>query len=77
MNLFRGEEHVARWALVNPVAATEGLIPLADLAAWFGMESRRHLLDDDYLSRWYPERDRERRAAMERLGKLTPFWMGS
>ncbi len=77
MNLFRGEEHVARWALVNPVAATEGLIPLADLAAWFGMESRRHLRDDDYLSRWYPERDRERRAAMERLGKLTPFWMGS
>lgn len=77
MNLFRGEEHVARWALLNPVAATEGLIPLADLAAWFGMESRRHLLDDDYLSRWYPERDRERRAAMERLGKLTPFWMGS
>ncbi len=77
MNLFRGEEHVARWALLNPAAATEGLIPLADLAAWFGMESRRHLLDDDYLSRWYPERDRERRAAMERLGKLTPFWMGS
>jgi hypothetical protein len=77
MNLFRGEEHVARWALLNPVAATEGLIPLADLAAWFGMESRRHLLDDDYLSRWYPERDRERRAAMERLGKATPFWLGS
>ena len=77
MNLFRGEEHVRRWALLNPVAATEGLIPLAGLAAWFGMPSRRHLLDDDYLSRWYPERDRERRAAMERLGKLTPFWMGS
>ncbi len=77
MNLFRGEEHVARWALLNPAAAAEGLIPLVDLAAWFGMESRRHLLDDDYLSRWYPERDRERRAAMERLGKLTPFWMGS
>ena len=76
MNLFRGEEHVARWALLNPAAAVEGLIPLADLAAWFGMESRRHLLDDDYLSRWYPERDRERRAALERLGKATPFWLG-
>ena len=76
MNLFRGEEHVRRWALLNPAAATEGLIPLADLAAWFGMESRRHLLDDDYLSRWYPERDRERRAALERLGKATPFWLG-
>ncbi len=77
MNLFRSEEHVSRWALLNPAAAAEGLIPLADLAAWFGMESRRHLLDDDYLSRWYPERDRERRAAMERLGKTTPFWLGS
>lgn len=77
MNLFRGEEHVRRWALLNPAAAVEGLIPFADLAAWFGMPSRRHLLDDDYLSRWYPERDRERRGAMERLGKLTPFWLGS
>ncbi len=77
MNLFRGEEHVRRWALLNPAAAVEGLIPLADLATWFGMESRRHLLDDDYLSRWYPERDRERRAAMERLGKASPFWLGS
>ena len=76
MNLFRGEEHVARWALLNPAAAAEGLIPLADLATWFGMPSRRHLLDDDYLSRWYPERDRERRAALERLGKATPFWLG-
>ncbi len=77
MNLFRSEEHVRRWPQLNPAAAVEGLIPLADLADWFGLPSRRHLLDDDYLSRWYPERDRERRAALTRLGKATPFWVGS
>ncbi len=73
MNLFRSEEHVRRWALFNPVS-TEGLIPLVDLAGLFATPSRRHLLDDDYLSVWYPQRGPERRAFLERIGKATPYW---
>jgi hypothetical protein len=75
MNLFRSEDHVRRWARFNP-AAVEGLIALPDLAALFGTPSRRHLLDDHYLSVWYPRRYEERRQMLERLGKATPFWLG-
>ncbi len=75
MNLFRSEEHVRRWALFNPRSG-EGLIALADLAALFGTPSRRHLLDHNYLSFWYPKRYEERRQVLERLGRATPFWLG-
>ena len=76
MNLFRSEEHVPRWAQFNP-AAGEGLIALPDLAALFGTESRHHWLDEDYLSRWLPQRARERREVLERIGKGTPYWLGT
>ena len=76
MNLFRSEEHVRRWSLFDP-AATQGLIPLTDLAALFGTPSRRHLLADDYLSSWYPRRYEERRQVLESLGRATPFWLGA
>ena len=76
MNLFRSEDHIRRWARFNP-DAEEGLIALPDLAALFGTPSRRHLLDDHYLSVWYPRRYEERRSVLEALGKATPFWLGS
>jgi hypothetical protein len=76
MNLFRSEEHVQRWALFN-ADAVEGFMPLTDLASLFGTPSRRHLLDDNYLSNWYPRRYEERRSVLDSLGKATPFWLGS
>jgi hypothetical protein len=44
---------------------------------FFGTESRRHMLDGDYLSTWLPRRAAERREYFERIGKTTPFWMGT
>lgn len=76
MNLFRSEEHVRRWSQFNP-AAEEGFIALPDLASFFGTETRQHMLDADYLSVWYPRRAAERRVVLERLGKTSPFWLGT
>lgn len=76
MNLFRSEEHARRWALFNP-ASEDGFISLPHLAAFFGTESRHHMLDADYLSAWYPKRAAERRALLERIGKAVPFWLGT
>jgi hypothetical protein len=76
MNLFRSEEHARRWPVFQ-ARAEEGFIALADLAGFFGTESRRHMLDADYLSVWYPRRAAERRAHLEGIGKTTPFWLGT
>lgn len=76
MNLFRSEEHARRWSLFNPVAG-DGFIGLPELAAFFGTESRHHMLDADYLSAWYPKRAAERRTFLERIGKAVPFWLGT
>jgi hypothetical protein len=76
MNLFRSEDHARGWSQFNP-ASEEGFISLPDLAAFFGTETRRHMLDPDYLSTWYPERAGERRAVLERIGKTSPFWLGT
>ena len=57
--------------------AEEGFIALGELAGFFATESRRHMLDDDYLSSWYPRRAAERREYLERIGKTTPFWLGT
>jgi len=76
MNLFRSEEHARRWPPFTP-RAEEGFIPLVDLAGFFGTESRRHMLDADYLSTWFPRRGAERRAYFERIGKTIPFWLGT
>jgi hypothetical protein len=76
MNLFRAEEHARRWSRFEP-RAEEGFITLTDLAGFFGTESRRHMLDPDYLSTWYPRRAAERRAYLERIGKTSPFSMGT
>jgi hypothetical protein len=76
MNLFRSEDHARRWPAFQ-ARAEEGFITLPALAALFGTESRRHLLDADYLSTWYPRRAAERRACLEEIGKATPFWLGT
>jgi len=76
MNLFRSEEHARRWSQFNP-ASEDGFIALADLADFFGTETRQHMLDANYLSVWYPRRAAERRAVLERIGKTSPFWLGT
>jgi hypothetical protein len=76
MNLFRSEDHARRWPQFNPKSEV-GFISLSDLAAFFATESRHHMLDDDYLSVWYPKRATERRTVLERIGKTVPFWMGT
>jgi hypothetical protein len=76
MNLFRSEEHARRWETFRP-ESEEGFIALPDLAGLFGTESRRHMLDADYLSRWYPLRAAERRDYLARIGKASPFWLGT
>jgi hypothetical protein len=76
MNLFRSEEHARRWTQFNP-ASEIGFISLPELAGFFGTETRRHMLDADYLSRWFPRRATERRDYMTRIGKAVPFWLGT
>ena len=76
MNLFRSEEHARRWSQFQP-RSEEGFITLDELAGFFGTESRRHMLDADYLSAWYPRRAAERRSHLEKVGKTSPFWMGT
>ena len=69
MNLFRSEDHARNWSRFNPDSA-ESIMALADRALVQGTESRRHWLDEDYLSVWYPRRGRERAEAMRELGKM-------
>jgi hypothetical protein len=76
MNLFRSEEHARRWPAFQ-ARAEEGFIALPELVSFFGTESRRHMLDADYFSVWYPRRAAERRAHLERIGKTSPFWLGT
>jgi hypothetical protein len=76
MNLFRSEEHARRWTQFNP-ASEVGFISLPELAGFFGTETRRHMLDADYLSTWFPRRATERRDYMARIGKSVPFWLGT
>jgi hypothetical protein len=76
MNLFRSEEHARRWTQFNP-ASEIGFISLPDLAGFFGTETRRHMLDADYLSAWYPRRAAERRDYITGIGKAVPFWLGT
>ena len=76
MNLFRSEEHARRWPAFQAKSA-QGFITLEALAGFFGTETRRHMLDADYLSVWFPRRAVERRAYLERIGKTTPFWLGT
>ena len=75
MNLFQSEEHVRNWNLLNP-DSVQGIMTLADWITMFSVESMKHMLDGDYLSRWQPQRGPERNAVLDQLGKTGPFWRG-
>jgi hypothetical protein len=66
MNLFRSEEHIARWLGGREPGATLPVTTLAELAvAWWGDR-----LDPD----WRPHTRDENQAILDRLGLTGPFW---
>jgi hypothetical protein len=68
MNLFRSEEHVARWLEVSgrEPGATISSGKLAELAAaWWG---------DRLSPEWRPRTQAESQAILDRLGLTSEFW---
>ena len=68
MNLFRSEEHVARWLETqpHPSGATVSAAKLCELAhAWWG---------DRLAPDWKPHTRDENQAILDRLGLTDPFW---
>lgn len=70
MNLFRSEEHLARW--LNDWHATDGyVLTVADWASVFSAPTFRRRLDPDYLARAPEYVDHYRRALLA-SGKILP-----
>ena len=70
MNLFRSEEHVARWLAgrVEPAGESIAAATLWELAdAWY----RDRLAPD-----WRPRTPDENREIRRRIGLTSPFWGG-
>ena len=66
MNLFRSEEHVARWLGDRPRGATIPVTKLAELAhAWWG---------DRLEPGWRPRTRDENQAILDALGLRGDFW---
>jgi hypothetical protein len=66
MNLFRSEEHLARWLAGRDRGATMPVTKLAQLAhAWY-----RDRLDPD----WRPHTREQNQAILENLGLTGDFW---
>ena len=66
MNLFRSEEHIARWLGGRAPGATIPVATLSDLAyAWW---------DDRIAADWQPHTRDENQAILERLGLTSEFW---
>lgn len=66
MNLFRSEEHIARWLGGREPGATISIVKLAELAqAWW---------DDRLLSDWVPHTRAQNMAILDRLGLTEDFW---
>jgi hypothetical protein len=66
MNLFRSEEHIARWLGVREPGATITVTKLSALAhAWW---------DDRIAPDWRPHTREQNVAILERLGLTSPFW---
>jgi hypothetical protein len=66
MNLFRSEEHIARWLGGRQPGATIPVAKLAELAkAWW---SDRLSVD------WVPHTREQNQAILERLGLTGAFW---
>jgi hypothetical protein len=72
MNLFRSEEHIRNWAGFDP-AASDGILPLADVARVFSGSLFRKRLDPDYATR-SKEYLGEFLAEIAELAKTRPFW---
>jgi hypothetical protein len=66
MNLFRSEEHIARWLGPRPPGATISAQALCELAhAWWDTR-----LDPD----WRPRSRKENQTILHNLGLVGPFW---
>jgi hypothetical protein len=66
MNLFRSEEHIARWLGTREPGATIPIAKLAELAfAWW---------DDRIAPDWVPHTREQNVAILERLGLVGDFW---
>jgi hypothetical protein len=66
MNLFRSEEHIARWLGARPPGATIPVLKLSELAyAWW---------DDRLSPNWHPHTREQNQAILDRLGLSGPFW---
>ena len=66
MNLFRSEEHIARWLGERKPGATIPVAKLAELAqAWW---------DDRLAADWRPHTREQNMAILERLGLVGEFW---
>jgi hypothetical protein len=67
MNLFRSEEHIARWLAGREPGATITAAKLAELAqAWW---------NDRLSPRWTPHTREQNQAILERLGLTGEFWV--
>ncbi|HJQ49969.1 MAG TPA: hypothetical protein VJ838_05605 [Gaiellaceae bacterium] len=66
MNLFRSEEHVARWLAGREPGATISVTKLAELAqAWW---------NDRLAPDWVPHTRDQNQAILGRLGLTADFW---
>ena len=66
MNLFRSEEHIARWLGRREPGATISVAKLVDLSqAWW---------DDRLAPDWIPHTREQNTAILERLGLTGEFW---
>lgn len=66
MNLFRSEEHVARWLAGREPGATIPLVQLCDLAhAWWG---------DRLDPGWRPHSREQNQAILDAVGLVGGFW---
>jgi hypothetical protein len=72
MNLFRSEEHAPNWSLYDPESA-DGIMPLKDYAALFGIRLFRDRLEPDYVLR-LPQLALEWISTLAQLGKTGSFW---
>ena len=66
MNLFRSEEHLARWLGGREPGATTTVVELSVLAhAWW---------DDRVSDDWRPHTREQNQAILDRLGLTSRFW---
>lgn len=66
MNLFRSEEHVARWLGTRPPGASITVTKLSELAhAWW---------EDRLSPQWRPHSREQNQGVLHRLGLVGEFW---